>query len=151
MNNIPKYVLWALMAVTIVIALIFFFGSSEQVMCNGIPFEAPTSTSAFLSLAFAFIIIAVIATLILAVLSFLNKVFSDTKAVLVPLAAFGVLVLLLLITYFSADTTPISIVGYEGDQDPYVYRLTNMCMTSAFVLAAVACIATLCSSLFKKF
>lgn len=151
MNNIPKYILWALMAITIVVALIFFFGSTETVKCNGIDFEAPTFTSTFISLAYAFIIIAAIATLGLAILSFVNKIASNPKAVLVPVVAFGILAVLLLATYFGADTNPINIIGYEGSQEPWVYRLTNMCMTSAFILAGVACVATLCSSLVKKF
>lgn len=151
MNNIPKYILWALMAITIVITLIFFVGGEEKVLCNGIEFDAPTSTSTFISLAFAFIIIAVIATVALAGLSFINKVVSNPKAVLVPIIAFGVLAVLLLATYFGADTTPINIIGYEGGHDAWIYRLTNMCMCSAFVLAIVACLATVTSSLFKKF
>ena len=151
MKNFPQYILWALMAITILFSLLFFFGSEETVNCNGIDFEAPTFTSSFITLAFTFIVIAALATIALAALSFANKVASNPKAVLVPLVAFGVLAVLLLATYFGADTNPINIIGYEGSQEPYVYRLTNMCMTSAFVLAIVACVATLCSSLFKKF
>lgn len=151
MNNIPKYILWALMAVTILFAVLFFFGSEETVKCNGIDFEAPTFTSMFIGLAFVFLAIATLATLGLAGLSFGNKVASNPKAVAIPMIAFGVLAVLLLVTYFAADTTKMNIIGYEGSQEPWVYRLTNMCMVSAFVLATVAIICTLCSSLVKKF
>ena len=151
MNNIPKFILWALMAITIVITAIFFLGGTEHVMCNGIDFEAPTTTSLFIGLAFAFIIVAALVTAALAALSFSHKIASDPKAVFVPIIAFAALAVLLLATYWVADTTPINIIGYEGGHEPWIYRLSNMCMCSAFVLAAIACLVTLTSSLFKKF
>ncbi len=148
--NIPKYILWALLAVTIVFSLIFFFGSTEKVTCNGIPLDAPTFTSAYLVLAVVFVAIATLVTLAFAIKSFASKVSYDSKSVMIPLIAFAALALLLIITYFGADTQKINIVGYEGAQDPWVYQITNMCIVSSFVLAGIAFIAAICSPLLKN-
>ena len=148
--NIPKYILWVLVALAIVFALLFFCGSTETYMCNGIAIEAPSFVPTFLGLAYVFIVLAALVTLVFAVKSFVSKLSYDPKSVMVPLIFVGVLATLFLITYFSADTKPMSILGYDGSHEPWVYRITNMCMVSSFVLAAIAFIATICSSLFKK-
>lgn len=148
--NFPKYILWGLVALTIIFTLLFFCGSTESYPCNGINIEAPSFTPTFIGLAFAFIILATLVTLIFALKSFVSKLMSDPKSVMVPLIFVGVLFVLFLTTYFGASTETINILGYEGTPKPWEYRLTNMCMISAFVLAALAFLATICSSLFKK-
>ncbi|MBR5695451.1 MAG: hypothetical protein IKX43_04355 [Paludibacteraceae bacterium] len=149
-SNFPKFILWGLVALTIVFTLIFFCGGTESYLCNGISIEAPSFVSTFIGLAFAFIILATVVTIAFAIKSFVSKLSYDPKSVMVPLIFVGVLAVLLLITYFGADTTKMSITGYEGSQEPWVYRITNMCMVSSFILAAIAFLATICSSLFKK-
>ncbi len=148
--NFPKYILWALVALTIIFTLIFFCGSTETYVCNGISIEAPSFVPMFLGLAFAFIILASFVTLAFAMKSFSSKLMTDPKSVMVPLIFVGALGVLLLVTYFAADTKVINITGYDGSQEPWVYRITNMCMVSSFILAAIAFLATICSSLFKK-
>ena len=148
--NIPKYILWGLVALTIIVALIFFCGSTESYPCNGINIDAPSFTPTFIGLAFVFIILASLVTLAFALITFVSKLMVDPKSVMVPLIFVGVLAVLFLITYFGADTTKMSITGYEGSHEPWVYRITNMCMITSFILAGVAFIATIGSSLFKK-
>ena len=133
--NIPKYILWGLVALTIIFALIFFCGSTESYPCNGINIDAPSFTPTFIGLAFVFIILASLVTLVFALITFVSKLMVDPKSVII---------------YFGADTTKMSITGYEGSHEPWVYRITNMCMITSFILAGVAFIATIGSSLFKK-
>ena len=148
--NFPKYILWGLVGLTIIFTLIFFCGSTESYPCNGIMIEAPSFVPTFIGLAFAFIILASLATLVFALITFVSKLLSDPKSVMVPLIFVGVLLVLFLVTYYGADTTKINITGYDGSQEPWVYRITNMCMVSSFILAGVAFVATIGSSLFKK-
>ncbi len=148
--NIPKYILWGLVALTIIFTLIFFCGDTESYSCNGISIEAPSFVPTFIGLAYAFIILASLVTLVFALKSFVSKLMTDPKSVMVPLIFVGALGVLLLVTYFCADTKVIEITGYEGSKEPWVYRITNMCMMSSFILAAIAFIATIGSSLFKK-
>lgn len=148
--NIPKYILWALLAITIVFSLIFFFGSTEEVKCNGIPLEAPTFTSAYLVLAVVFVAIATLVTFAFAIKSFASKVSYEPTSVMVPLISFAALALLLIISYFGADTQQMNIIGYDGSQEPWVYQITNMCIVSSFVLAGIAFLAAICSPLLKN-
>ena len=149
-SNFPKYVLWGLLCVTLVFAGIFFFGPSESYVFNGSKFDAPSLTSGFLILAVAFIIIAAVVTLVSAAVTFGSRLVYDRKKVMVPLIAVLILAVLFLITYFGADTTKLNITGYEGSHDAWVYRITNMCMVSSFVLAAIAFLSAIASSFIKK-
>lgn len=149
--TLPNFILWGLLAITIVFTLIFFCGSTENYDCNGISFDAPSFTPAFIALAYVFIGIATVVTFAFAIKSFVSKLSFDPKSVFVPLISVAALALLLIITYCAADTTPIHIIGYDGSQEPWELSLTNMCMVSAFVLAGIACVVTLGSSLVKKF
>ncbi len=150
-NKISSIVLIALMAITLVICGFFYLGGEESVPTTAGDTDAPVYTSMMISWAYVLIIIAAVATLAFAILVFISKASYNPKSVIVPLITTLVLGVLLLATYFGADTTPISIIGYEGSHEPSIYRLTNMCITSAVVLAAVATFVTLFGFLAKKF
>ena len=149
--SLPNLVLRGLLAIAIVFTLIFFCGSTENYDCNGISFEAPSFTPAFIALAYVFVGIATVVTLAFAIMSFVSKLSYNPKSVFVPLISVAALALLLIITYCAADTQPMNITGYEGSQEPWVYKITNMCMVTSFILAGIACVVTLGSSLVKKF
>jgi hypothetical protein len=91
------------------------------------------------------------ATLFFAIYSFVIKAKYDIKSVIVPTVSVLGVALLLLITYTTADTTPINIVGYEGSQEPWIYKLTNMCMVTSAILASIATFVTLFGFIAKKF
>lgn len=150
-SKISSFVLYALMAITVVVCAFFYIGDTESCSTTAGTLDAPVYTSMLINWAYILIVIAAVATLGFALMTFVSKVLYDVKSVIVPVVAVGVLAIVLLSTYFGADTTQMNIIGYEGSQEPWVYRVTNMCIVSSIVLAAIATIATLFGSLAKKF
>lgn len=150
-EKIPSIALAVLMVITLILCGLFYAGGTESVECTSGSFDAPTHTDSMINWIYILIIVTGIATLGLAGLSFIIKIKKDPKSVIVPTVAMIFLVLMLCITYFGADTTPMSIVGYEGSQEPWVYRITNMCMVTSAILATIATIVTLFGFLLKRF
>ena len=150
-DKIPSIVLAVLMVITLVICGLFYAGSTEAVECTSGSFDAPSHTDTMINWIYILIMIAGITTVGLAIVSFVIKLAKDPKSVIVPSVAMCGLALMLIITYFGADTTPMNIVGYEGSQEPWVYKITNMCMVSAMILAAIATFVTLFGFVLKRF
>jgi hypothetical protein len=151
MDKINKYILWALMAISIAITVIFFVGGTTDYDTTAGAMEAPVYTSTMINWCYVLMAIAAFATLFFAIYSFVIKAMYDIKSVIVPTVSVLGVALLLLITYTTADTTPINIVGYEGSQEPWIYKLTNMCMVTSAILASIATFVTLFGFIAKKF
>ncbi len=150
LSNLNKYVLWLLMGLSVIVCAFFFLGGTEDVPTTAGDLEAPIYTSMMLNWSYILLAITAIVTVAFAVMTFISKVTYDWKSVIVPLISFVVLAVLLLATYFGADTTPINIVGYEGSQEPFIYQITNMCLVTSYILAAIATFVTLFGFLAKK-
>lgn len=151
MQKINKYLLWALMAISLIVCIFFFCLGTEQYATTAGEMEAPAYTSMLLNWCYFLLILAAAATVAFAAITFGTKLKYDWKSVMVPTISVVVVAILLLATYWGADTTPINIIGYEGSQEPSIYRITNMCLTSSVVLAAIATFCTLFGFLAKKF
>lgn len=151
MEKINKYVLWVLMAISVIITVIFFVGGIESVDTTAGAMDAPVYTSTMINWCYVLLALAAIATVFFAMMTFVSKAMYDVKSIIVPLVSVIGLGLLLLITYTTADTTPINIVGYEGSQEPWIYKLTNMCMVTSAILASIATFVTLFGFIAKKF
>lgn len=150
-KEINRVVLAVLMAISVIVCAVFFFGGTEDVATTAGDLEAPVYTSLLLNWSYILFALTAIVTIAFAVMTFVSKLSYDWKSVVVPMISFVVLVVLLLATYFGADTTPINIVGYEGSQEPFIYQITNMCLVSSCILAAIATFVTLFGFLIKKF
>ena len=149
-NKIPSIVLAVLMIITLIVCGFFYIGGEEAYATTAGEVDAPSYTSMLINWAYVLVLIASIATVVFALYTFILKATYNGKSVIVPLITFAALALLLLITYLCADTTPLNIVGYEGSQEPWVYRLTNMCIASSVILAAIATFVTIFGFLGKK-
>lgn len=142
LNKISSYVFYVLMAITLVVCGMFYLGDLESVPTTAGDMEAPVNTSALIGWAYALVIIAAVATLAYALYTFVSKLTYNWRTVITPLVSVAAVGILLLATYYGADTNPIAITGYEGSQEPWVYQLSNMCIVSAVVLAVIALLAT---------
>ncbi len=150
-SKISSIVLAALMGVTVLICAFFYLGDTEAFTTTAGEMDAPSNTSLMINWAYILIGFAAFATAALAILTFVSKLSYNWKSVMVPMITFVALGSLLLITYFGADTTPMNIVGYEGSHEPGIYQITNMCLVSAVVLAAIATFVTLFGWVAKRF
>ena len=150
-SNISKFVLYGLVLLTLVVCGFFFLGGWEYQTTKAGSFETSTYTSVLMYWAFALVIIAALATLIFAILTFISKVSYDAKSVVVPVAFVAILGIILLLTYFLADTTPFTIPGYKDPITDGDIRLANMCLVSSVILAGIAAFVSFFGFLAKKF
>ncbi|MBR5972852.1 MAG: hypothetical protein IK017_09410 [Paludibacteraceae bacterium] len=150
-SNISRYVLYALLLITLIVCGFFYFGGESMESTPAGQFPTPVFTSTLMYWAFALVIIAALATLCFALLTFASKVSYDAKSVLVPVIFVGVLGVILLITYLAADTTPYTIVGLEHPITAGEMSLANMCIVTSVILACIAAFVSFFGFLAKKF
>lgn len=146
-NKIPQVALIAMLAISVIVALMFFLGGDVNPDAE---YVEPNFTGALLNWAYALIGLVVLVTAIAAIVGFYNSVSSDPKSAMVSLGGIVVLALLLGITYFSADTTALPLVN-DAEQTESDLRLSGMCISSAFILAAIASFVSVFGFLAKRF
>lgn len=147
MNKIPQIALIAMLAISVIVALLFFLGGDVNPDAE---YVEPNNTGALLTWAYILIGLVCTVTVFAALMGFITKISSDAKSAMISLGGIVVLALLLCITYFSADTTPLPLV--EGtEQSTFDLRISGMCIASAFILAGIASFVSLFGFLAKRF
>lgn len=145
-NKIPQIALIAMLAISVIIALMFFLGGDVNPDAE---YVEPNFTGALLNWAYVLIALVVTVTIIAALIGFSNSISSKPKSAMVSLGGILVMALLLGITYMSADTAALPISGIEQSETDL--RLSGMCIVSAFILAGIASFVSLFGFLAKRF
>ena len=148
LNKIPTIALAVLLAISVLISIMFFCGGDVDPNAE---YLEPNFTGALLNWGYILIGVAAIATIIVAIVGFIIKIQADTRSAITSLVGIGVVALLLIITYSAADTTPFSNISEDTDQSEFSLKITNMCIVSSFILAAIATFVSLFGFLVKRF
>jgi len=138
---------WVLMALTVVFAILFYFGSVVK-GTEGTRYEEPLVTNSFII--YAYILLAVTA-MVTVIFSIWNLILNPKglKMALVALVAGAVLVV---VASLMADNTPLNLPHYKGgDNVPRTLFLTDTGLIVAYFLAALAFIAIIYSEIAKFF
>ncbi|MCQ2193887.1 MAG: hypothetical protein MJZ28_02950 [Paludibacteraceae bacterium] len=146
-NLIPQIALAVMLAISVVIGLVFFFGGDVDPNAE---YVEPNFTGALLNWAYVLIGLVCFATVIAAVMGFITSIQSDPKSALIGLGSMVALGLLLLITYFAADTHQLPLATGEA-QSEFDLRISGMCIVSAFLLAGIASFVALFGWVLKRF
>jgi hypothetical protein len=146
---IPNVVLGILLAITVVVCLLFYLGGNTEI--PELPeLLAPNYTDLLLNFTYFLFGLTILVTLVSVVWLFVSKLVADPKSSLVTIIGVGALALLLILTYNIGDTTPLNILGFEGEQTPGILKLTNMCINSSYILFGIAVIVSALSFLSKR-
>lgn len=117
---------------------------------DGTPMEDP-HISLLLYFMYFQLIIAAVVTLISAVISFTIKLRADSKSAIIALAGVGAILLLCIITYAAGDDTPMTLIGYDGDENVGGYlKVTDMFLNTSYILCIIGIIAIILSPLSKR-
>jgi hypothetical protein len=139
--NIIEYIL---LAVTLVLAGLFYFGGEVE----GAVYSTPIYTDNFLNWGK----ILVVATALIAIISeIVTLVLNPKNAVrtLVSIVALGVIVL---VAYSLGDGTPMNLVGYKGgDNVPSMLVMSDTFLFSTYFLFGIAIVAILYTELSRLF
>mgnify|MGYP003573972587 CR=1 FL=1 len=144
LSKILSIIQYALLAITLVFAGMFFFGGEIV----GETYYTPVYTESFLNWGKLLVIVA-------AGISLLFEVFNlivHPKNAVRTLISIGLLLVVVLISYGLADTTPLSIIGYQGaDNVPSMLAMAGTMLYGMYILFGVAVIAILYAELSRMF
>ncbi|MCU4162662.1 hypothetical protein [Carboxylicivirga caseinilyticus] len=144
LSKILNIVLYLLLAITLVFAAMFFFGGEVE----GAAYTTPVYTNAFLNWGILLVFLTGGITLLAEVF---NLVMHPKNAVR-TLISMGLLLIVVLVSYALADTTPLDIIGYQGpDNVPSMLAMAGTMLYGMYILFGVAVIAILYSELSRLF
>lgn len=146
-SRIIQIILWVLMALTIVFAVLFYFGNMVE-GTEGTRLEEPVVTQTFLSYAYILFFIAAGITIIFSIVNVIINP-KGIKKGLVFLAGAAVIII---VAYLLADDTILDMPYFTGKgNDPTTLKWVDTGMFTAYFLVVVAFLAILWSSVSRIF
>jgi hypothetical protein len=145
--NIARYFLWALMAVSLVLVAIFFFGGFVE-GSEGTSLAEPIITEAILKWAYVLLIIAGILALVFPLI-FITGNLQGLKRL-----GFVVLIgaVLIFISYQLADDQVLNLIQYTGpDNVPGTLKIVGTFLIFTYILGAVAILSIIYSAIANLF
>ncbi|MBR5208530.1 MAG: hypothetical protein IKV67_01630 [Paludibacteraceae bacterium] len=143
-EKISSIVLAVLVAIAAIVCVLFCVGGSQEEIYSGEAFDAPNFTGAVLNVVYIFLCLAIVATVVSAILSFFVKLKNDKRSAYTSLAMIVALTLLCGITYAIGDGTPLNMPNYDGKENTEGYlKLADMSLYSIYTLFVLAAIAAL--------
>jgi hypothetical protein len=144
LSSILNFLLFALLAVTLVFAGLFFFGGEVV----GAAYHTPTYTEAFLDWGKILFFCATA----LAIVFEIAAVVSRPKNAIPTLISLLVLGTVVLIAYSLGDPTPLNLVGYEGpDNVPSMLIMSDTFIYTMYFLFGIAVLTIAYSEISRMF
>lgn len=142
-KKITMVLLGLLAAVTVIFAVMFYFGRVVK-GTEGTNYEEPVVTNAFIIFAYILLGVTVIITLIFSVRSLI----LNPKGLKMALISLGVGVILVLLASLFADNTVLDLPHYKGgDNVPRTLFWTDTGLYAAYFLAIIAVAAIIVSEI----
>ncbi len=133
---ITKITLWVLLLVGVVVSIMFFVGGSEgSLEVAGDFLDIPLHTNTLLIWGYVLFGIAILATLVAVVASFVRTFKADKKKGWKQVAVLCLFVVVLLASWFLGSPEKVEILGYEGTENVGSWaQLTDAVMYSIYIL-----------------
>jgi hypothetical protein len=145
--NIARYFLWALMAVSLVLVAIFFFGGFVE-GTEGTSLAEPVITEAILRWAYVLLIIAGILALVFPLIFITGNLQSLKRLGIVVLIG----AVLIFISYQLADDRVLNLIQYTGpDNVPGTLKIVGTFLIFTYILGAVAILSIIYSAIANLF
>ena len=146
-SKISQYILWALMAVSLVLVGIFFFGDFVE-GTEGTSIAEPLITETILKWSYVLLIITAV------ILLGFQMVFLFTN--LRALKRFGIVLgiaaLLIFVAYQLADDTVLNLIQYTGpDNVPGTLQIVGTAIIFTYILGVLAIVSILYSAIANLF
>ncbi len=146
-SRIIQIILWVLMAVTIVFAIMFYFGSVKDGTA-GTKLEEPVITNTFLSYAYILFFITIGLTLIFAVIN----VIINPKGIKRGIMSLVLAAVIIIAAYLMSDDTVLRMPHYTGGGNvPRTLKIVDTGLITAYILVGLAFLAILWSSVSRIF
>ena len=146
-SKILQILTWVLMGITVIFALIFYLGEVKPETV-GTRLEEPTITQSFLVWAYILFVITAGITLVFSILNFIVNPKGGKKTLVSLLGG----VVIIVIAYLLSDATVLDMPFYDGkDNVPGTLKFVDTVMFTAYILAALAFLSIVFSSVSKVF
>ncbi len=147
-SKILQYLTWILMGVTVVFAVLFYFGKLVPDTVDT-RLEEPMITETFLLWAYILFFATAGITVLFSLINFIINPKGAKKSLVALVAA----VIVIVVAYLLSDDTVLNMPFYEGrDNVPTTLKLVDTGLFTAYILAGVAILSivyTAVSRLFK--
>ena len=151
-ENLPKYTLWVLFAISLVVSGIFIFGGSMEIEGNaGEMLSTFVHTDLFLNWTYILFALSVVITLFAAISSFITTLRKNPKKGIGTIVVLVVFVLVFVVSWFLGSPEELTIVGYEGtDNVGFWAQYSDMCLWATIIFSAATILALVGSTLYSK-
>lgn len=150
-QKVSGSVLYVILAITIIVAGLFFFGGEDP---NPLvpDMSQPVYTDSLIYLMYVLLGITIVITLAAAVYQFVMNFIDSPKAAIKSLASIIVLVGLLIVTWAAGSEQALVMPGYDGAENvPFWLKLTDMFLYTIYIMMAVLIQLILGFGISKKF
>ena len=150
-QKVSGSVLYVILAITIIVAGLFFFGGEDP---NPLvpDMSQPVYTDSLIYLMYVLLGITIVITLAAAVYQFVMNFIDSPKAAIKSLASIIVLVGLLIVTWAAGSEQALVMPGYDGAGNvPFWLKLTDMFLYTIYIMMAVLILLILGFGISKKF
>ena len=153
--KVSYYVLYALLAIILVVLGLFFFGGDAQgeAVLMGVDHEMwqPANTDTLLYLVYALLGIAIVATVVGFLFQFGTALKDSPVAALKSLLGVVLLVVVMVVAWSMGSDKPLNIPGYDGaDNVPFWLKVTDMFLYTIYFLLGATLVAMILGGIKKK-
>lgn len=152
-QKISGTVLYTLLAVTIVIIGLFFFGGEDSARVVADPeMSQPAYTDALIYWMYVLLGVTIFVTLLAAIFQFASNFMASPKSAIKSLIGLVALILVLIVSWSLGSGDALYIPGYDGEENvPFWLKLTDMFLYSIYFLMGVLVLLILGFGVAKKF
>lgn len=146
-KKIAQYILWALMALSLVFVILFFFGGFVEGTA-GTNYAEPTILETILKWTYVLLGIALAVTIVFPVIFMFGNLRSAKRLGITVLIA----AVLIFISYQLADDTILNLIQYTGpDNIPSTLKIVGTGLIFTYILGVTAIVSILYSAIANLF
>jgi len=146
-GKILNITLIVIMSITGVITFMYFYAGYTPESAGSL-YPEPIYTSVLLNWSYLLFALAIVATLVFALLALIKNP-KNAMSTLIVLAVFGVIIL---VSYLMADGTLLNLPGYTGtDNTPAMLKFADTILFTTYILFVVSILAAFGSVVFRLF
>ena len=139
--KVSYYVFYVCVALIVIVLALFFGVGYGEVNAAGL--TEPAYTDTLIYLMYGLFAVAVIATLVAAIMQFGGALKENPKGALKSLFGLILMVVLLIVTYSMGSAAPVAMGDGPIYDDAVMLRVTDMFLYSTYALLVIAAIGTL--------
>lgn len=148
-QKISGTVLYVILAITLVILGLFYFGGTVNPDAEMIE---PVYTNPLIYWMYILLGVTIVVTIIAAIFQFVNNFMDSPKAAIRSLLGLVALAVLMIVSWAVGSGEPLALQAYDGTENvPFWLKLTDMFLYTIYILMGATILLILGFGIAKKF